>query len=799
MKVDEEDGSHSGGRAMDLAQGQIARMYPGLAVLSNPSSSCASDSQQQQHSYLHIWQPVSQPSLNHGLRFLPCFHVIVTQQSTDLLNFNLLTFHGKPLGHQVVKASDLESGKSVFMLDSLSSGHFKLCQGFQEMTPEWNQEAKFVFKSPFLIESLGSDRIVLRSSTCHFAVTSDKSTSDTTVRCAECLLFENDSKDSIQKHESNGCDEKPVHSESKKLKGGSRKRRKHQQPTLEEEESSFFYQSVKIEDHLEIEMQEGDGDDDFDMDNGKDNSWFGYDVITNGTDAVSSSVKVKEATKSASGKRQRKRKLKLCLNDNYKCNFCLVQYRHQINVDSCLKKHERSENWNEPGSCPVCAQEFESRQLLVIEHYPQSHGQDGETYCCYECLQVVKIKDLTEHLTEHFLTVQSKKPDLHCKVCRHHYQWKFFLDKCMERHQEALDLQAEVTCPLCNETMGKLEFTDHFLAVHPSQMGCCECLAVMDDKEGALRKHIVKDHHAAGKSHLCPDCGQEYRSKARLEAHISKEHKKLADFVCQHCGAVFAHRDYYTNHMSMHDPRDLHCIHCDKAFNRRSQLVNHLLLHTKLMPYKCRECGYENGFKGNVSIHIKHMHRRQWTDADIVIDTELQAKMRKIAYAEANRIVATRGTAQVNSEGPTTDDKEMKREKESEDKNTILVHNPDNLQCLHCGKTFPRKKNLLQHLELHTKFKPYKCKECGFVCAKKCNVYHHIKAMHHRKWSSGDVITDTECEALMKKIAADQSNQVRKPAPLPPNQTNNGPVTADTQLNEVKMKFEENPDVTANG
>merc|ERR1719376_735605 len=245
----------------------------------------------------------------------------------------------------------------------------------------------------------------------------------------------------------------------------------------------------------------------------------------------------------------------------------------------------------------------------------------------------------------------------------------------------------------------------------------------------------------------------------------------------------------------LHDPRDLHCIHCDKAFNRRQQLVSHLERHTKLMPYKCRECGYVNGCKGNVSLHIKHVHRRQWTSADIVINAELEAKMRKIAIAEANQIMATRGEVRVDKGPPKADDKELKLE----DKNTVLVHDPHNLQCLHCGKSFSRKKHLLQHLELHTKLKPYKCKDCDYACGKKGNVNSHVKTMHHRKWSDGDIIIDSECEALMKKIAADQSNQVRKPAAPLPNQADSGRVTADTQQNEDMLKFEENPDSMANG
>ena len=80
------------------------------------------------------------------------------------------------------------------------------------------------------------------------------------------------------------------------------------------------------------------------------------------------------------------------------------------------------------------------------------------------------------------------------------------------------------------------------------------------------------------------------------------------------------------------------CLHCPKVFNRRVQLLNHLFMHSKLKPYHCATCNYANDRKGNVADHVKKVHKKEWTNNDIVIDKAELALMRKICCREADII-----------------------------------------------------------------------------------------------------------------------------------------------------------------
>ena len=115
-------------------------------------------------------------------------------------------------------------------------------------------------------------------------------------------------------------------------------------------------------------------------------------------------------------------------------------------------------------------------------------------------------------------------------------------------------------------------------------------------------------------------------------------HTKIETHFCEICGRSFPSQYKYKRHLELHKDFNLQCLHCPKLFNRRVQLLNHLFMHSKLKPYHCATCNYANDRKGNVADHVKKVHKKEWTNEDIMVDKEELALMRKICHREADII-----------------------------------------------------------------------------------------------------------------------------------------------------------------
>ena len=78
-----------------------------------------------------------------------------------------------------------------------------------------------------------------------------------------------------------------------------------------------------------------------------------------------------------------------------------------------------------------------------------------------------------------------------CIICLHSYPTRNQVGQCMRRHEEELQLDVAVRCPLCfADIQSKRLVTQHFAEVHIGQgTTCCpECLLVMPNENNRLRR-----------------------------------------------------------------------------------------------------------------------------------------------------------------------------------------------------------------------------------------------------------------------------------------------------------------------
>ena len=693
-------------RVLEEASSVLNEKYPDLVISQNFSPEDASP-------FLHVWKPVCKPSPSQGLKYLPCFHVIVTSCYDEALDehgiqVQLLTFHGKLLICSNIELSQLET---VSELTDLSNDNLHICQGLLE------SEVRSKERTDSLTEFL-ADQVVVRSRKCRFAV--QKKTESEGQRCSECVKLKESSikfePECLLKTEQNGMQEsvnskhggeRIVFSNKDQLLASIGLPKKVKTEEQLSGDSSDVLPCLDFNDSITVEKTNDLPSKFSGVESGRkrgrgrppgrrntvktliiDSDCQPSDGVSDNSEdedfkpPYHASEKRLKVRKSEQTKRNRVRKIelpspsqiddlkcKVCLvvhnspskaqkcalkHQQVKCKICMIVYTSEDQMNQCMDKHRQFMNFDAPGTCPECKYPFESK-LEVTDHFQVHHRPYT---CCPECFRMMKVKKLNMHiLCEHhkdFSLVKPakkytyfQKPLVDCKVCLLKYRSQSSLKNCMDRHAEEMDLMPSVICPLCHEfIISKVDLTDHFKEKHSEENKtcCCECLLVVSNEDGVLRKHITKCHHAAGKSLLCSECGKEYRSKLSLDGHIKEVHEKSNAFMCEHCGDSFAHRTKYRRHLKTHDPNDLKCMHCDKSFVKRLQLLRHLALHTKYKPFKCRHCAYTSARKGNISLHVEKVHHQKWTNDDIVVDEFLLAEMRKTTRGEAAEVMKVRQT-----------------------------------------------------------------------------------------------------------------------------------------------------------
>ena len=186
---------------------------------------------------------------------------------------------------------------------------------------------------------------------------------------------------------------------------------------------------------------------------------------------------------------------------------------------------------------------------------------------------------------------------IRCKICLKATATKNALGHHMKVHRMYFDTTGTMECPLCKETIEKLELTAHFEESHSTkdnpQTCCLACLEVMPHKDGdLLREHISKSHQ---QQNVCEICGQVFKEIKRLECHVKTKHfpESPKEFFCDRCGKGFAHELPLRKHVKFACAmEEWKCEFCSKIFTYRQRLRYHLMVHCDEKPYACKLCGY---------------------------------------------------------------------------------------------------------------------------------------------------------------------------------------------------------------
>ena len=139
----------------------------------------------------------------------------------------------------------------------------------------------------------------------------------------------------------------------------------------------------------------------------------------------------------------------------------------------------------------------------------------------------------------------------------------------------------------------------------------------------------------------CHSCEISFDSHSDL-----KEHKTISEH--------FYHEKQFRRHKVLRhtQKQPYKCNRCDKIFVKRLMAMRHLRFHSRMKPWHCSTCNYISESRQNVRLHVKKVHKKECTKADVVADRDVLAAQSKLINDDMNIIEKSRDKDQSEPERP---------------------------------------------------------------------------------------------------------------------------------------------------
>nr|XP_006821055.1 PREDICTED: zinc finger protein Xfin-like [Saccoglossus kowalevskii] len=350
----------------------------------------------------------------------------------------------------------------------------------------------------------------------------------------------------------------------------------------------------------------------------------------------------------------------------YQCNLCGQRFSNRRYLVSI---HMKTHTGEEPFKCSICGKTLSSNQRLV-GHMRTHTGETLEKpHQCKYCQKSFTKRDvLTNHMRLH---VGAKHI---CTVCGKSYSWQSGLRSHMKTHKE----NEGYSCNLCTKKF-----------VNQQQLDC----------------HL-RIHAAAKQSFRCSFCEQGFSLKCDLESHVRSVHPSNGNsYVCKWCSKNFS------NEIDL----DVHTRTCTRKYSAESSNSfedDEVVLISELGP----SC-INNGTSDNdVSVVSSITRENIVGETNVKNDSSVTHAVNNLDI-ECTTVNSSNGAVTIqnnqHSAVSVTDTQFIHQPLP----NVELDLNTQSLgmvyQCDPCGKNFKQKSELIEHLQIHKREKPYECKYCG--------------------------------------------------------------------------------------
>ncbi|CAG0904295.1 unnamed protein product [Cyprideis torosa] len=252
-----------------------------------------------------------------------------------------------------------------------------------------------------------------------------------------------------------------------------------------------------------------------------------------------------------------------------------------------------------------------------------------------------------------------------------------------------------------------------------------------------LKMHISRVHLKTAR-YPCPDCPEEFFTKAVMIRHRNKTHLGVS-FACDQCDKIFYLKKFRDKHVeTVHSGLDImtrklsqkvviQCRSCPHISNSKAAAQNHERTHTDERPFMCEECGM--GLKSAFSLkeHMACAHGVGAKEETCEICSKTLPTRRSLIRHVKDVHGETHDCPKCGKQFRRIQPFRQHLARHTGNEEEVKPHS-----CSTCGKRYAKPKTLQEHMHSHMGEKPYSCKivDCEYRTNFKANVYKHMRTAH---------------------------------------------------------------------